>query len=132
MILLITNIQNDLLSKLLGFLHCQCKIAYLVQAAEFILNSVKDMQQIQFKNLIQFLKKSFVPCIPYLALIKENIRNVEYVNESFCEGEAVPGVGIFQCNVTSRKHVLFGARLVFVSNAWLPRHLQTSSEKRCV
>lgn len=62
----------------------------------------------------------------------KHIRNVDYVNESFCEGEAVPRIGIFHCSVTLGKHMLFGTRLVFVSNAWLPRHLQTSSEKRCV
>lgn len=96
MILLITNIQNDLLSKLLGFLHCQCKIAYLVQAAEFILNSVKDMQQIQFKNLIQFLKKSFVPCIPYLALIKENASAMlTMLMKAFVKVKQFQGLGSF-------------------------------------
>lgn len=44
-----------------------------MQTVEFVLDFVKHMQQVHFENLKRLLQKRFVPCIPYLDLIKENI-----------------------------------------------------------
>lgn len=73
--------------------------------------------------------KRFVPCVPYLDLIKENIHNVDYVDKSFCEGEAgVPRTERFCCNVTLCMHMLLGTSLFSVSDVQLHKHSQTWSE----